>query len=84
MTKIFIISFGCVAFFYAIISAFSSILYKSKSRADLSLLEIKILRNEATIADRLLTFLINFMSSIIAPPVYILAGVFTLIAYFLF
>jgi len=84
MGKTFLVSFTIVALIYAVVGGFTRVFYKNKSRAHLSLLEMKTLRGEATITDKLLLFMINFCSSIVAPPVYILAGIATLIAYFIF
>ena len=60
MGKMFVFSFIGVAFVYAFLSSCTTILYRNKSIEKLGLLEIKILRGEATITDRFFSFLTNF------------------------
>lgn len=79
---IFIMSFISVAFIYAILAATTKIFYKNKPITELSLVQLKILNGEATVGIRISTFLMNFISSIVAPPIYILAGIITLIFWF--
>ncbi len=83
MVTIFIFSFIGFAIIYALLAAFTTVLYRKKSLFYLSPLESKILHQKATILERLSVFFMNLISSIFAPPVYILAGIATLIAYFL-
>ncbi|WP_041280325.1 hypothetical protein [Desulfosudis oleivorans] len=80
---VFFISFVGVGLIYAIIAAFTKIFYKNKSIADLSLFELKVLDDEATVGGRLAGFVVNLFSSIIAPPIYILAGIITFIFWIL-
>jgi len=83
MFKIFIISFIGFAIITSLLAAFTTIYYRKKPSHDLSLLEYKILHREATILERLSAFFLSLIFSVIAPPVYILAGITTIIAYFL-
>jgi hypothetical protein len=80
---VFFISFVGVAFIYAIGGSFTKIFYRNKSIADLSHLERNVLYDRATIGNRLALFAANLFSSIIAPPIYILAGVITFIFWIL-
>ena len=83
MALVFFLSFIGVALIYAIIGALTKIFYKNKSIADLSLLELNVLYDQATVGNRLALFVANLFSSIIAPPIYILAGVITFIFWIL-
>ncbi|MCK5604511.1 hypothetical protein KAR91_21660 [Candidatus Pacearchaeota archaeon] len=82
-STVFFISFVGVAFIYAITGAFTKIFYKNKSIADLSHFERNVLYDRATIGNRIALFVTNLFSSIIAPPVYILAGIITFIIWIL-
>ena len=79
MGKIFIISFVCFAFIYAVLASMTTLLYRHKSPIDLSLLERAVLYRRATIGDRLTLFITNLFASVVAPPVYILAAIITFI-----
>jgi hypothetical protein len=78
LSIVFVISFGIVAFIYAVLAAFSTIFYRGKFESDLSHLEHKILYRKATIGDRIKIFFANLFSSYAAPPIYITAGIITL------
>jgi hypothetical protein len=81
MVKYFFISFLGFAVIYAIIAAFSTFFYRGKSIMELSVLELKILHREARIADRMKILFLSLIASISYPPIYILAGITTLIIY---
>jgi hypothetical protein len=83
MVTIFIFSFIGFAIICALLAAFTTVLYRNKSFVDLSLQELKMLHRDATILERLSVFFMNLISSVFASPVYILAGIATLIASFL-
>lgn len=80
---IFLISFSCFAFVYAMIAATTTIFYKNKAIMDLSHLERNILYGRATLGDRAFLFGSNLLASVIAPPIYILA-VLTTFIYWIF
>jgi len=69
----FAVSFAAVALIYAFLAAFTSVFYKNKSLDQLSINEMDVLSGEATLFQRLSVFIINLFSSIVSPPVYILA-----------
>lgn len=78
--RVFVISFIIVAFIYAFLAAFTTILYRGKNWTDLSMTEMKILDGDASFGERIKVFIMNFYSSVYAPPVYILALIPTIIA----
>lgn len=77
MTKVFVLSFFGVSLILSIISAFTKYYYKGKSIGELSILEIKVLNNEATFLERMKLFFLNLFSSIYSIPNYIIAAVIT-------
>lgn len=81
---IFLISFIIISIIYALLAAISTIFYKDKSSVELSILELKILNKNASCKDRLKIFFINLFTSVFAPPIYILAGITSIVAYFIF
>ena len=81
---VFVISFIIVAFIYAFLAAFTTILYRGKTDLDLSMLEMKILDGDASFGERIKVFIMNFFSSVYAPPVYILALIISTIIALIF
>ncbi len=81
MWKVFLISFGFVAFIYAILAATTTIFYRNKLTEELSHYERNVIYGRATIGNRIALFFGNLLSSFVAPPVYILAGLITLITW---
>ena len=84
MWKVYLLSFFGVAFFYALLAATTTIFYRNKYPENLSHNERNILYKRATIIDRLSMFFGNLVTSIFAPPVYILAGIITFIIWLIF
>lgn len=79
--KLFLISFVAVALIYAILAATTTMFYRNKEVTELSHLERNVLYGRATIGDRFLLFFGNILASYAALPVYILAGLITLITW---
>ena len=63
-----------MSFLYALLSAFTPILYRGKEMSELSSDARDILYKRASIVVRIRTFFINVISSIIAPQVHIVSG----------
>jgi len=74
--------FLSVAFVYAFLSAFTTLFYKGKPVHSLGGGERDILYGRATIPTRISIFFINLLSSIVAPPVYIIS-LFIILVYVL-
>ena len=70
---IFAVSFAIVGLAYASLAAFTAVFYKNKLFDELTLYEMNVLGGKANIRQRLFLFLTNLFSSLISPPVYILA-----------
>jgi len=83
MGYIFIVTFGIIAVIYAVIASTTGILYRGKNPAKLSINEIEILQGSASAGTRMSVFFINLFSSIFSPPIYIIAGIITLLFYLL-
>ena len=81
ISSVFIISFIVIGFVYAVIACTSTLFYRDKDFTELSLLEIKMLNGTATFSDKLKLLIINFLSSVFAPPIYILSIVATIIVW---
>ena len=79
MGKIFIVSFVVIAFAYAILAAITTIFYSNKSTEELSHYERNALYGRATIADRFALCFSNLLASFVAPAVYIIAGLITIL-----
>ncbi|MFW5721169.1 MAG: hypothetical protein ACOCUT_02650 [bacterium] len=79
--KVFLISFGVIAIIYAILASMTTLLYRNKDISELSKIERKILLGQASFKDRLKTFYLNILASLIFPPVYITAGIITFLVW---
>jgi hypothetical protein len=79
--QIFVIAFVSIAIIYSLLASLTKIFYKNKPVSQLSYAEMQILDNKAAVGLRAAIFFTNLLGSLIFPPVWILAGVITLIAY---
>lgn len=75
MGKVFVISFYTVAIIYAYLAAFTTVLYRNKYPEKLSSTEINILYGRATKRERIIHFLLFFITSIWHPPCWMFAGI---------
>jgi len=78
---IFGFAFVATSFVYALLAATTTIFYRNKPIRELSVTELGILHGKASVGEKITVFFSNLFSSIIAPPVYIIAIVITLVAY---
>ena len=81
LTLIFGLAFIATSFVYAFLAAITTIFYRNKFIGDLGAVERDILYGRAGIGKRTGMFFLNLFGSVMAPPIYIIAGVVTLIAY---
>ncbi|MBU1124122.1 hypothetical protein KJ652_06080 [Patescibacteria group bacterium] len=78
---VFVSAFVVVSFVYAFLSAFTTVFYRNKYPENLSRIESEILQGRAGIGKRFAYFFFGLLCSFMAPPIYIIAGLVTLIAY---
>ncbi|MHB8842669.1 MAG: hypothetical protein ACYC56_12955 [Candidatus Aquicultor sp.] len=83
MIIIALISFLIVAFIYSFLAAFTKVFYKNRPVESLGASARNVLYNRATISEHFTLFFSNFLSSVVSPPVYILAIILTGIIYLL-
>jgi hypothetical protein len=81
MYRIFGISLLVMVVIYALLSAFTSILYRNKNELQMSLLEMEILDGTASIGMRLRVLFRNLVAGFMFPPNYILAGIITFVVW---
>ena len=67
------ISWLIASFILSVNAGFNSNLYKNKFSSQLSVLEMKIRNNEASLKERLFIVFFNFIGCIFAPQAYVLA-----------
>ncbi len=78
---IFVFSFIFVAIVYAVLAAFTTVLYKRQPITELSQAERDILYKRASMATRMVSFVTNLLGSVFAPQVYISAVVITVLVF---
>ena len=79
MQIVFAISFVVFALLYAVLAATTTIFYRNKPAEELSHFERNVLYGRATFGNRLSLFFVNLLTSFMFPPIYILAGLITII-----
>jgi hypothetical protein len=79
MWYVFLLSFLAIALFYAILGSFTKVLYRNKPVTSMSIIEIQILRGEASFSSRLMMFFKNFSMSVFFPQAYIGAALITFV-----
>ena len=75
MGTVFAISFFVVLIVYAYLAAFTTVLYRGKSIADLSGIQRDILFGRATKGARTREFLFSMFTGLMFPPCWIIAGI---------
>jgi len=83
LSIVFMITFVIVSFVYAFLASATTVLYRNKYPGDLSLIESEILNGKASIGKRVFCFFLSLYFSPMFPPIYIIAGFVTFIAYLL-
>jgi hypothetical protein len=81
--KYWLISFVIISFLYAFLSAFTKLLYINKNAIDLSSSENKVKDGDASFGVRMGLLFINFLISILHPPVYIISLLLSLVIWWL-
>ncbi len=80
---IYVVTFLILHTSFSFICAFTTLGVRGKSSLDMTAIERKLLRGEATIGDRLGLFLFNFMNGWLFPPFHITSAI-VYVAYKLF
>lgn len=83
LSKTFFFSFITVGVIYALLAATTTLFYKNKQVAELTLKEIDILKGNASVQTRIEMFFLSLIATLFFPPAYITASVITLIVYLL-
>jgi len=81
LSIVFMFTFVIASVIYSFLSAFTSIFYRNKYAENLSRIEYEIRNGKAGIEKRVGLFFLSLFSCFMFPPIYIIAGLVTFVAY---